>query len=36
VLVVEREGNDVVVALRGPDGVVVDAEGLVLRVPVEG
>ena len=36
VLVVERDGTDVVVALRGPEGAEVDADGLVLRVPVEG
>lgn len=36
VLVVERDASDVVVALRGPEGVEVDADGLVLRVPVEG
>jgi hypothetical protein len=36
VLVVERDGTDVVVALRGPGGVEVDADGLELRVPVEG
>lgn len=36
VLVVERDGSQVVMALRGPEGVEVEADGLVLRVPVEG